>query len=177
MGGLEHFKQSLPEMVAQGANEVIIVDYSCPEGTGAFVEKQFPQVRLVPMPGEKHFSIPHDAASRTQSHAQRIAKSYAAGILYRAAKRAVLRHQGSVELSLGARTEIYETAKNAAAALGSESDRVSMNVKVLQDPVRMPRQLGYERGMQNLSVRVEVSLEGKLPRSEGLPTARVRASA
>jgi hypothetical protein len=37
-----------------------------------------------------------------------------------------------------------------------------MNVVLGQEPVRMPRQLGYERGTQTVSLRVEVSLEGEL---------------
>ena len=43
-------------MVAQGANEVIVVDYSCPEETGEFVTANFPSVRVVSVAGEKHFS-------------------------------------------------------------------------------------------------------------------------
>lgn len=37
-----------------------------------------------------------------------------------------------------------------------------MNVTLEQIPILMPRQLGYERGVQTLSLRVEVSLENKL---------------
>lgn len=43
-------------MVAQGANEVIVVDFSCPEGTGDFVAANFPSVRLVRVSGEQFFS-------------------------------------------------------------------------------------------------------------------------
>ena len=42
-------------------------------------------------------------------------------------------------------------------------DRVGMTVTLGKDPVLMPRQLGYERGVQNVSVRVEIALENKLP--------------
>jgi Glycosyltransferase like family 2 len=287
MGRLEHLKQSLPEMVAQGASEVVVVDYSCPQGAGEFVAGEFPSVRLVSVPGETHFSnwkarnagaaeaksdvlvfvdadtiladgavdwlsdqlpaqaygffpveasrafseggprvaanqlkgfhvvpaaafrrlggydevlegyaagadtdleerllmigfarqaldpsivqsvIQHDAASRTERHAQPIWKSYAAGLLYRSAKRALLRMQGRVELPLQARKQLYETAKKAAAALGSAGDRVGMNVRVSAEPILMPRQLGYERGTQTLSFRVDVSLEGKLSEIAG----------
>ena len=55
-GRLEHLKKSLPTMVAQSANEVIVVDYSCPQGTGKFVSATFPSVRLVSVPGQEHFS-------------------------------------------------------------------------------------------------------------------------
>lgn len=46
-GRLEHLKESLPRMVSQAANEVIVVDYSCPQGTSEFVAANFPSVRLV----------------------------------------------------------------------------------------------------------------------------------
>jgi hypothetical protein len=55
-GRLDHLKRTLPRMVAQGAAEVIVVDYSCPEGTGDYVEKNFPSVRVVRVEGEAGFS-------------------------------------------------------------------------------------------------------------------------
>jgi glycosyltransferase involved in cell wall biosynthesis len=281
-GRLEHLRSSLPKMLAQGAHEVIVVDYSCPEGTGEFVAANLPSARVVSVPGEEHFSnwkarnagagaatsdvllfvdadtiladgaidrlaadfplrtygffdsktsrafnekgprlaanqlkgfhviptaafrraggydevlegyaagadtdleerlqliglgrhalestlidsvIQHDAASRTQHHAYPVRTSYAAGLLYRAAKRALLRARGKVELPLRTRQELYAVAKNAAGALGSKSDRVGMTVVLGKEPILMPRQLGYERGEQTLSLRVEVSLEDKL---------------
>ncbi|HYX46166.1 MAG TPA: glycosyltransferase family 2 protein [Sphingomicrobium sp.] len=281
-GRLEHLKVSLPKMLAQRADEVIVVDYSCPEGAGEFVASNFPSVRVVSVPDQEHFSnwkarnagaavassdvlvfvdadtiladgaidrlstdlplrtygffdsktsrafndggprlasnqlkgfhvipsaafrraggydevvegyaagadtdleerlqiiglgrnaldgalvesvIQHDAASRTEHHAYPVRTSYAAGLLYRAAKRALLRARGSVELPLKLRRQLYAVAKDAAKALGSRSDSVGMTVVLGKDPILMPRQLGYERGVQTLSLRVEVSLEGKL---------------
>jgi len=55
-GRLDHLKESLPAMVAQGAKEVIVVDYSCPDGTGDYVAVTYPDVRLVRVEGEQHFS-------------------------------------------------------------------------------------------------------------------------
>lgn len=49
-------RQSLPQMVAQGAREVIVVDFSCPQGTSEFVASNFPSVRLVNVENEEHFS-------------------------------------------------------------------------------------------------------------------------
>jgi glycosyltransferase involved in cell wall biosynthesis len=269
-------------MLAQGANEVIVVDYSCPEGTGEFVTANFPTVRLVSVTGEQHFSnwkarnagasiassdvlvfvdadtlladgaiawlsdnlpmqaygffdnktsrvfnkggprlasnqlkgfqvipaaafrrvggydevlegyaagadtdledrlalirlgrhslesriiesiIQHDAASRTQHHAYPVRTSYCAGLLYRAAKTALLRIRGKAELPLPVRRKIYAAAKKAAGALGSEEDRVSMNIVIDTRPILMPRQLGYEGGTQTMTLRIEVSLQGKL---------------
>jgi glycosyltransferase involved in cell wall biosynthesis len=281
-GRLEHLKASLPKMLAQGANEVIVVDYSCPDGAASYVAENFPSVRLVTVPGRRHFSnwrarnagaaaassdlllfvdadtllaegatewlskelpprtfgyfdgrasrafnqggprlamnqlkgfhvvpapafrrvegydevlegyaagsdtdleerltligltrhaldpkivesvIQHDAASRTQHHAYPVKTSYAAGLLYRAAKRALLKIRGKAELPLGTRESMYAAAKKAAAALGAQGDKVSMTVAIDKWPILMPRQLGYERGSQSMSLRVEVALENRL---------------
>ena len=281
-GRLEHLKATLPSMVAQGANEVIVVDFSCPEKTGEWVAANFPSVRVVSVTGREHFSnwtarnagasvatsdvllfvdadtflaegaiewlsshlpeqrfgffkrdasqsfnkggprlaanqlrgfhvipaaafrrvggydevlagyaagadtdleerllrarvakhaldpsivesvIQHDAASRTQHHAQPISISYGTGLLYRAAKRVLLRTRGEVELPLKIRQHLYETATKAMRSLGPNRDSVSLNVTLAEEPVLMPRQLGYERGAQTVTLRVEVSLQGKL---------------
>jgi len=39
---------------------------------------------------------------------------------------------------------------------------VTMNVKLGQEPILMPRQLGFERGQQTLSLQLELSLEEPL---------------
>lgn len=44
---LGHLKRSLPQMLAQGCKEVVVVDYSCPERTAAYVTEHFPAVRVV----------------------------------------------------------------------------------------------------------------------------------
>ena len=269
-------------MLAQSATEVIVVDYSCPQGTGEFVRANFPSVRVVSVAGQEHFSnwkarnagaaaatsdvlvfvdadtivaakaidrlaehlparsygffdtrtsqsfnrggprlaanqlkgfhviptpafrraggydevlegyaagadtdleerlnfiglsrhaldpsiidsiIQHDAPSRVQHHAYPVRTSYCAGLLYRAAKRALLRIRGKVELPLKTREHLYAAAKDVAQGLGSDKDRVSMMVTVDQHPIMMPRQLGYERGSHSLSLRVDVSLQDKL---------------
>ncbi len=113
-------------------------------------------------PGIVETVIQHDAASRTQHHAQPIRTSYCAGLLYRAAKRTALRMRGEVELTLRSRRNLYAAAQKAARALGPKGDRVSMSVVLGEEPIRMPRQLGYERGVQTVSIKVEVSLQDKL---------------
>ena len=281
-GRLEHLKKSLPTMVAQSCDEVIVVDYSCPEGTGDFVTKNFPSVRLVSVPGQDHFSnwkarnagaavatsnvlifvdadtlladgaiewiaahlpprtfgffdsktsrafnrdgprvaanqlkgfqiipaaafqraegydevlegyaagadtdleirlsmiglrrrpldssivesvIQHDASSRTAHHAQPIASSYAAGLLYRAAKRVLLKMNRRAELPIGMRRNLYRAAAHAARTLGPKRGRVMMNVRLSEEPILMPRQLGFERGQQRVSLHLEISMEDAL---------------
>jgi glycosyltransferase involved in cell wall biosynthesis len=269
-------------MVGQAADEVIVVDFSCPQGTGDFVAANFPSVRVVSVPGEEHYSnwkarnagalaasseilvfadadtilaegaidrlsehmpdrvygffdrktsesfnragprvaanqlkgfhvmpaaafrrvggydevlegyasgadtdmeerlsmiglkrhaldprivesvIEHDAASRTQHHAHPIRTSYCAGLIYRTAKLCLLRMRSQLELPLAVRRNLYSAAIEAARSLGPKGDRIGMNVLVGQEPVLMPRQLGYESGRKTVMLRVEVSLRGKL---------------
>ena len=56
MSRLEHLKRTLPSMLAQPAAEVIVVDYSCPQGTGEFVRDNFPSARVVEVKDKSHFS-------------------------------------------------------------------------------------------------------------------------
>lgn len=103
--------------------------------------------------------IEHDAASRVQHHEMPIATSYAAGLLYRKAKRAILKIKGALELDVDERRQLYAVAKRAAAEPG---DRLAIDIVIGQQPVLMPRQLGYERGTETLSLRVELALTDKL---------------
>jgi glycosyltransferase involved in cell wall biosynthesis len=281
-GRLEHLKASLPRMLAQNCNEVIVVDYSCPQGTAAYVSENFPSVRVVPVEGQTHFSnwrarnagasiaqsdvlvfvdadtlladgaidwiaahvpprtfgyvdsatsrafnrdgprlaanqlkgfqviplaafrrvggydeilegyaagadtdleqrlamigltrrpidarivesvIQHDAASRVEHHASPVKFSYAAGLLYRAAKRTLLRLNRRAELPIAVRRNLYQAATQAASGLDPVRGRVTMNVRLGKEPILMPRQLGFERGQQTLSLQLELSLEEAL---------------
>ena len=269
-------------MMAAGASEVIVVDYSCPQGTGDYVTANFPAAKLVSVPGQEHFSnwkarnagaavatsdvlifcdadtlladgaidwlsknlperafgfynsktsrsfnqvglrlasnqlkgfhvipaqafrrlggydevlegyaagadtdleermalirvarfpldaciietiIQHDTPSRTTHHAYPVKTSYAAGLLYRAAKRALLGIRGRVELTLATREELYRAAKKAAAALGPDKGRVTLSVNIGKTPIMMPRQLGYERGAQTVTLQVDISMQDVL---------------
>jgi glycosyltransferase involved in cell wall biosynthesis len=46
-GRLEHLKTTLPAMLALPDCEVIVVDYDCPDGTGAWVRANFPAAKVV----------------------------------------------------------------------------------------------------------------------------------
>ena len=46
-GRLHHIKQTLPLMMALGADEVIVVDYGCPDGTGDWVRDNCPDAKVV----------------------------------------------------------------------------------------------------------------------------------
>ena len=53
---LSHLKESLPAMLAQEDAEVIVVDFSCAEGTAAFVRAHHPRAKVVEVPGRDTFS-------------------------------------------------------------------------------------------------------------------------
>jgi glycosyltransferase involved in cell wall biosynthesis len=46
-GRLQHIKKTLPLLLRQGATEVAVVDYDCPDGTADWVEAHFPTVKIV----------------------------------------------------------------------------------------------------------------------------------
>lgn len=45
-GRLHHLKQTLPLMVAEKPDEIIVVDYDCPHGAGEWVETTYPTVKV-----------------------------------------------------------------------------------------------------------------------------------
>ncbi len=56
MGRLDHLKQTLAPMLEQPDAEVIVVDYSCPQETAAYVAEHFPAARVVKVEGRETFS-------------------------------------------------------------------------------------------------------------------------
>lgn len=58
MGRLDSLKQSVPLMLQQGSStELIVVDYSCPLGSGSWVEENYPAAKVVRCPGERFFNL------------------------------------------------------------------------------------------------------------------------
>jgi GT2 family glycosyltransferase len=58
-GRLHHLVRSLPSFLKQPDCEVLVVDYSCPDGTAKYVEKNYPTARVVTVPGMAGFSTTH----------------------------------------------------------------------------------------------------------------------
>ena len=67
-GRLHHLKQTLPMMLAQQPDEIIVVDYGCPDGVGDWAEINYPMVRVVRVSDDPFF---HAARARNigASHA------------------------------------------------------------------------------------------------------------
>jgi len=57
-GRLSHLQQTLPLVVAQAPDEVIVVDYACPEGAGQWVRAHYPMVKLVAVDDAPGFNLP-----------------------------------------------------------------------------------------------------------------------
>jgi len=57
MGRLSHLQQTLPANSSQPGTASVVVDYSCPQQGGLWVEQQHPEVRVVRVPGQTLFSI------------------------------------------------------------------------------------------------------------------------
>jgi glycosyltransferase involved in cell wall biosynthesis len=57
-GRLHHLKETLPLIVRQEPDEIIVVDYGCPDGTAAWVAVNFPRVKIVQFDSQS-FNISH----------------------------------------------------------------------------------------------------------------------
>jgi glycosyltransferase involved in cell wall biosynthesis len=58
-GRLHQLARSLPSFLKQPDCEVIVVDYSCPDGTASYVNGNFPAARVVSVPGMAGFRVTH----------------------------------------------------------------------------------------------------------------------
>ena len=56
-GRLAHLRETLPTFVRQPDASVVVVDYSCPDASGDWVEANFPQVEVVRSAGNPHFEM------------------------------------------------------------------------------------------------------------------------
>ena len=55
-GRLDHLKQTLPLMLGQSPDQVVVVDYGCPQHTGDWVEKHYPQCKVVRVMDDQNFN-------------------------------------------------------------------------------------------------------------------------
>jgi glycosyltransferase involved in cell wall biosynthesis len=69
-GRLQHIKETLPLIVAQSPDEVVVVDYACPDRVGDWVEANYPQVKVVRVTDDRGFCVArarNRGAAQTQS--------------------------------------------------------------------------------------------------------------
>lgn len=67
---LYHVQQTLPLLVQENPDEIIFVDYGCPQGSGKWVEENFPDVKVMYVNDDPGFCI-----SRARNIGVTIAKS------------------------------------------------------------------------------------------------------
>lgn len=56
-GRLHHLQQTLPRFVAEQPDELIVVDYGCPQGTATWVHENFPDAEVVRVEDDPGFSL------------------------------------------------------------------------------------------------------------------------
>jgi glycosyltransferase involved in cell wall biosynthesis len=56
-GRLAHLRETLPRFLQQADTQVIVVDYSCPDQCGAYVERHHPAATVVRVPGQRWFNL------------------------------------------------------------------------------------------------------------------------
>lgn len=69
MGRLAHLRRALPTWTGQPDAEVVLVDWSCPDGSGDWVADAHPEARVVRVPGQPFFH--HSAAKNAGAAAAR----------------------------------------------------------------------------------------------------------
>lgn len=106
--------------------------------------------------------IEHDTKSRLQHHKESISESYFAGLLYRTAKLHVLRLVRKPELELLVRRRLHLAAKRAVAGLPQSPNRLSMTVLFKRERIWVPGALHNEPGIKDVSLRIDVSLNGPI---------------
>lgn len=69
-GRLHHLRETPSLMLAQEADEVIVVDYACPDGSGDWVERDHPGTRVVRVE-----ALPGFCAARARNIGAAVARS------------------------------------------------------------------------------------------------------
>ncbi len=57
-GRLHHIKQTLPKVIDLGNNDVIFVDYKCPQNSGQWVKDHYPLVKVILVEDDDGFCLP-----------------------------------------------------------------------------------------------------------------------
>lgn len=100
--------------------------------------------------------LDHDDDARLRHHRSSIGQSYGTGLIYRKLKIALLRLRGRRDFPLAVRRQLYEAAREAASRIDPANGRVRVEVNVTDDPVGMPRQLGFEEARIALSLALVI---------------------
>ncbi len=57
-GRLHHLKQTLPLLLAAGPDQIVVVDYACPDGTADWVKENYPQIDVVRVTDDPGWCLP-----------------------------------------------------------------------------------------------------------------------
>jgi glycosyltransferase involved in cell wall biosynthesis len=103
--------------------------------------------------------IEHDNEERFRNHRTPIRTSYAAGLLYRRAKTALIRFRRRPNLPRPLRQRLYAAAFKAAQNLSKDNPVTKLRFEIDKEVVGMPLQLGFREA--KAAVTLEISLSGK----------------
>jgi glycosyltransferase involved in cell wall biosynthesis len=106
--------------------------------------------------------LEHDNRARLANHKDPLKVSYPAGMLYRQAKMSLMSLNRKANLPLPLRQQLYRQAVASARNLEQGQDRCRMIVFFKNQPVGMPRQLGFEKGSCRTAIQIEITLEQPL---------------
>lgn len=105
--------------------------------------------------------VEHDNVARFTFHRDPILISYAAGMLYRRAKIALMK-AGKTGLPREYRDRIYAAARKAAGQLSRGESIAKMQLNIEDSPIGMPRQLGFKQGRCHVGLTVQLIMEDKV---------------
>lgn len=101
--------------------------------------------------------VEHDDSERVKFHPRPVGYSYAAGLFYRRAKQALMYLSKRPDIPAAAKTSIAAAAQAAAEKLMAEGGkRAQVNVVAINEPLRMPRQLGVSNGTFRITLKLEI---------------------
>ena len=73
-GRLHHIRDTVPRMLACGVDEVLVVDYGCPDGTGDWVERHCPGARVLRVTDDPGFCLPRARNLGARATLRRLAR-------------------------------------------------------------------------------------------------------
>jgi hypothetical protein len=107
--------------------------------------------------------LEHGDDDRVRFHRDSMAQSFAAGLIYRSAKRYLMAIRNRLDLDPQVRQSLYQSARASAAKLDTANARVGISVPLESSPVLMSPLLGHERGTQNISLKIDLSFGDPQP--------------
>jgi hypothetical protein len=105
--------------------------------------------------------IAHDVAARLAFHEEPVSVSYLSGLIYRRMKAALIGASLDQKPALAAREKIYALAREAAGEIVNGTDSAVVKFSLGDEPVGMPRQLGWGSGEYQITIQLGMKMSGR----------------